>query len=142
MWFYDSPKEFAGVLSEKPEALYEIFSTLLAQGGVENTFRVGEFKAEPMEVNDEAMAIRIKYPKPVDMPLCFGAVAFFNKDFSKLRFFTLEKGEDIEGIFPVLCAWDENGEHFSYGTTSPDPDEQFVQCVDMYVGSKEKAGRE
>ena len=135
MWFYDSPKEFAGVLSEKPEALYEIFSTLMEQGGVENTFRAGEFKAEPLEISDTVTAIRIKYPKPQDEPLCFGALAFFNKDFDKLHFFTMEKGEDIEGIFPVLCSWDSNGEHFSHGTVSLDPDEQLLECVNMYIGS-------
>lgn len=134
MWFYDSPKEFVGVLSEKDTALFEILSELLARGEVENTFRAGEFKAEPVEVSDDAMALRIKYPKPQDAPLCFGAICFFNKDFDKLAFYTIEKGEDLEGGFPVLCSWDEDGSHSNYGKVSPDPDEQLVECVDNYLG--------
>ena len=134
MWFYDSPKEFVGVLSEKDTALFEILSELLARGEVENTFRAGEFKAEPVEVSDDAMALRIKYPKPKDAPLCFGAICFFNKDFDKLAFYTIEKGEDLEGGFPVLCSWDEDGSHSNYGKVSPDPDEQLVECVDNYLG--------
>ena len=134
MWFYDSPKEFAGVLSEKPEALYEIFSTLLAQGGVENTFHAGEFKAEPVDVSEDVMAIRIKFPKPVDTLLCHGALAFFNKGFDKLSFYTVEVGEDIEGGFPVLGAWDSDGTHYTYGKVSPDPEEQIAECVEKYLG--------
>ena len=134
MWFYDSPKEFVGVLSEKDTALFEILSELLSRGGVENTFRAGEFKTEPVEVSDDAMALRIKYPKPADAPLCFGAICFFNKDFDKLAFYTVEKGEDLEGGFPVLCSWDKDGSHSNYGKVSPDPDEQLVECVDNYLG--------
>ncbi|MCR5010297.1 MAG: hypothetical protein K6A91_05100 [Clostridia bacterium] len=134
MWFYNSPKEFIGVLSEKPDALFEILSVLLERGDVENTFRAGEFKVEPIEVNDDSMAIKIKYPKPADAPLCHGAVAFFNKDFDDLAFFTVEVGEDIEGGFPVLCAWDKDGNHINYGKVSPDTDEQFVECLDKYLG--------
>ena len=137
MWFYDSPKEFVGVLSEKSEALYEILSTLLAQAGVENTFRPGEFKAEPVEVNDDAAAIKIKFPKPQDEPLCHGAIVFFNKDFDKLAFYTAEVGADIEGGFPILGSWDKDGNHYNYGKVSPDPDEQLFECIEMYMGSKE-----
>ena len=134
MWFYDSPKEFAGVLSEKDTALFEILSELLARGEAENTFRPGEFRVEPVEVNEDTMAIKIKYPKPADAPLCFGAFCFFNKGFDKLRFFTIEKGEDIEGGFPVLGSWDADGAHSNYGKVSPDPDEQLVECIDKYLG--------
>ena len=133
-WFYESPKEFLGVLAENSGALHEISSELFRRAQLESPFSAADFSAEPGDVNDEVRILSIKFPAPSEQGLCHRAICFFDKTFTKLAYYTLEKGMDLEGSFPVLGFFDERGEHSSYGIVSPDKDEQFVQCVEIYMG--------
>ena len=107
---------------------------LFRRAQLESPFSASEFSAEPGDVNDEVRILSIKFPAPSEQGLCHRAICFFDKTFTKLAYYTLEKGMDLEGSFPVLGFFDEKGEHSSYGIVSPDKDEQFVQCVEIYMG--------
>ena len=133
-WFYEEPKNFIGVLSQEPKALFEIASELFRRANLEMPYKAAMFSAEPGEVNENVMVLRIKFPKPDAVPLCHGALCFFDKSFQNINYFTLEKGPDLEGDYPILCSWSKDGQHFNLGSVSPDPDEQLVQCIDMYMG--------
>ena len=132
-WFYGDPRDFANVVCTEKDALFNIVNELFSRAGLENPYKPEQFSVEPDEVNKSVAMVRIKFPKPERTPLCHSAICFFDKGFSKLKYFTLEMGEDIDAGFPILCTWTEKGEHFTSGKTSLDPDEQLIECIDMYM---------
>ncbi|MBR0131180.1 MAG: hypothetical protein IJM08_07730 [Firmicutes bacterium] len=132
-WFYGNPKEFAGVLATQPGALYSIIAEICSRAGVENTFVPREFSVEPDQISSDVAAIRIKFPKPPESPLCLSSVAFFDKTFEKVCYFTIEMGDETSAGFPVICSWEKNGEHINYGSESHDLDECLVKCVNQYM---------
>ena len=132
-WFYESPKEFLGVLSAEKTALWEISGELFRRAQMETPYRAEDFQTESSEVSEDAMMLSVKFPPPQKEGLCHRAVCFFDKTFTKLAYYTFEKGEDIEGGFPVLCLCDKDGVHYSMGKVSLDKDEQLVDCIEMYL---------
>ena len=133
-WFYEEPKQFVGVTGMEKTALFEIASELFRRAGVDNPYRAEHFSVEPGEVNKDIGLLIIKFPKPEKAPLCFRAFCFFDRDFRNVQYYTVEKGDDIESAFPILCTWTKEGEHFRSGSASPDPDEQLTECVEMFMG--------
>ena len=133
-WFYEEPKNFVGVLSQEQTALYEIANELFSRAGVANKFKADFFSVEPGDAAEDVAYLRLKFPKPEAVPLCKAAICLFDKSFENVCYFTLEKGPDLEGDFPILCSWSKEGEHFNFGSVSPDPDEQLVQCVEVFMG--------
>lgn len=132
-WFFESPKEFLGVLAENSGALHEISGELFRRALLESPYGPEDFKVEVDMVNDSARTLSIKFPAPTEEGLCHRAICIFDKTFSKLAYYTLEKGIDLEGAFPVLFARDAEGNRFPMGSVSLDKDEQLTQCIDMYL---------
>ena len=132
-WFFESPKEFLGVLATDSSVLHRISGELFSSSQLESPYRPEDFSVSADGVNDEVWSLSIRFPAPSAEGLCHRAICIFDKTFSKLAYYTLEKGMDLEGSFPVLGEWNEKGEHSGFGIVSPDRDEQLVQCVEMYM---------
>ena len=138
-WFYEEPKEFVGVNCMQNTALYEILSEMFRRAGLDNPYSPGQFSVESGEVNENIGMLRIKFPKAQEEHLCHGAICFFDKGFKYTGYFTIEKGKDVDEAFPVLCSWSKEGEHFGYGKVSPDPDEQLMECISVFMGKYSEA---
>ena len=132
-WFFGNPKEFIGVICQDKSSLFSILNELFERAEVDNPYKPGHFSVDPDMVSDTVGMIKIKFPKPENEPLCHSIVCFFDKTFKYLGFFTFEKGGEMDENFPIMCTWSSEGEHFSYGKVSPDPDEQLIECIDVYM---------
>jgi len=131
--FYDDKKTFIGLMASSPVAIYEIINELFKRNGQDNPFRPGDFSVEPTMINDQVAMLKLKFPNPPASPLCHRSFVFFDKSFEKTMYFCMEKGDEISGGFPVICSWEPDGSHVSYGSESPDEDEQMVRCAGIYL---------
>jgi len=136
-WFYDDPKQFVGVTSMEPTALFEIVNELFRRAGVENPYKAGQFGVEYVEVSKNVGVLNVRFPKAENSPLCHSAMCFFDKEFKYIRYYTVEKGDDTKEKFPVMGVWAKDGdklEHIALGMASLDPDDRMMECIDMFMG--------
>ena len=132
-WFFETKKEFLGVICTQPQALHSILTELFARNGKENPYGPESFKVEPEQVREDIVMVKISFPKPPAAPLCISTIVIFDKTFEKVSYFCIEKGDDATGGFPVVCSWEADGRHINYGPESHDPDDCALKCVNIHM---------
>ena len=132
-WFYEEKRDFIGLIAQQPQALYSILSELYTRSEMDNPFTPDEFRVEPEQLNEDVAMLKIRFPKPPAAPLCISAVVVFDKTFEKVCYYSIEKGDEVTGGFPVVCSWEADGTHVNYGAESHDEDECLVKCVSLYM---------
>ena len=102
--------------------------------GYQCPYRKSDFRLRSVPVGrDEApdrfTVLEIDMPEPEFTPQCYKLFICYDARFSKLQYFTLEKGLQGE---KVLCGWDADGVHLNYGFPSDSEEELFRRIVSIY----------
>ena len=73
--------------------------------------------------------LEIVFPEPPMAPLCERVFICHDERMEKLRYYTVEKS-----IFrPMLCRWDEDGQHSNYGDAPADAEAQLGRVLELYA---------
>lgn len=136
-WFFEGKGRFVELLVNDDTVLYRIINDIFKNEAVENPYKEEQFKIEISKIIEEVMMIKIILPYPEDEPLCYWCYLFFNKQYDKLGFFSIEKGNNIAGktneTVPFLCSWTADGAHNNYGSCSIEDNQDFIKCADIYM---------
>ncbi len=132
-WFFEEKKKFVIAALNDSTFLHRVLSDIFKNEGLENPYKAEEFVAEPAKVREDIMMLRIIYPMPADEPLCYCSYMFFDNDFEKTSFYTIEKGDPKEGPLPYACEWTTDGVHHKLGRCSFENMGDFKICVDAHM---------
>lgn len=78
--------------------------------------------------------MKITYPEPEEVPLCYCSYIFFTPEFNHLAYFCVEKGEG----HAFLCRWTQEESHEKFGEVAMDEQGQILQCLNIYLDMREK----
>lgn len=133
-WLYNEKETLVYALLSRDDLLYAVISDMLSEQGLLNPYSPGQFKAVPLEPEDDVCGIKIMFPEPEDEPLCYYAILFFDWNFTRLSYFTVERGNDFGRQRPFICGWDKNGTHLNYGSLEFDDDSILELCRSIHNG--------
>ncbi len=113
---YRAEQDYKPVLIEHPEVLYTMFDKMCKDKEIENTYKESDFSTQAFRFDDEWLCIVIDFPAPDRPPLGVQAYMIFDKEGKRCGYYILELGKnEKDEICGYICAWDENGNHGSYG---------------------------
>lgn len=142
-WFFEKKFNFIMVLLEDKEFLYKASSAIFEEFEVENPYSKEDFKVETAKMAEEVMVVKMIFPKPEKEPLCYSSYLFFDKEFKKVSYFCIERGDEEK--CPFVCSWEPNGEHNNYGNCTFKNHNDFMSCADIHMeqkyGLRRKNGR-
>jgi len=124
---FDNPKKTIICLSHPTlNYYYDLLDALYEENGMKNPYKVEDFKIERFSYEDVLIAV-INLPEPEQGPLCRRLYILFDKKFSKVKYFTIEKSANLFGEISkednsdisFLCGWDKKKRHNNYGPIVP-----------------------
>lgn len=136
-WFFEGKDRFVGMILNDKTVLFRIIDDMFRKEEIKNPYTEEQFKTETAKIAEETMMIKIMLPDPEDVPLCYCCYLFFDKDFEKPGFFSIEKGNNIGSktskTIPFVCSWTADGSHNNYGNCSLENSQDFIKCADIYI---------
>lgn len=136
LWFFEDKDKLLGALLQDKDMLFKIINNIFEKEGVENPYSKEQFSVLPKRVAEDVMALKISFPEPEQEPLCYCCYLFFDKEFAKLRYYCVEKGQEVYGgervVYPFICSWTQDGGHLNHGNCAMVDDGDFKRCVELY----------
>ncbi|MBE5943198.1 MAG: hypothetical protein E7264_11780 [Lachnospiraceae bacterium] len=132
-WFFDEGKQLVAMLLHEKSILFELIDDIFTKEGVENPYKKEDFDVDAAKITDEVMMLKIIFPEPEDVPLCYCSYMFFNMDFDKIDYFCIERAEDNDSTCPFVCSWTQEGSHINYGRCSSENNNDLIMCADIYM---------
>ena len=132
-WFFEDKMELIAMLLHDKKTLPGILSRIFEKEGLENPYTEDQFNVEPAKLTDEIMMLKLTFPEPEEEPLCYCAYLFFDKDFKKPAYYSIEKGNEESGDQVFVCSWTAKGKHVNHGTSTLEDQHDFLSCVEVYM---------
>lgn len=128
-WVYRDTEGFVESLLEQREYLYGIAKEFYLENHAELPYGPEEFSLETIMEGDGRIVLKLDFPFPEQMPLCYHAYLFFDKKLEKIDYYSIEKS-GIDEKEAVLCGWKQDGSHMNYGKL--DLKDAFNRCMELY----------
>lgn len=132
-YFFVHKKNFVDRITRNKDAVYNILDKLFKDNNLENIYKKEDFNAELGKVTDEVTLIKITFPKPEVEPLCYSAYIFYDKNFEKLGYYCIEKGNEGNNFTPYVASWTKEGRHENHGTCTLENNEDLLKCADLHM---------
>lgn len=131
--FFEEKARFIGMLLQDKGVLYRIINDIFEKEEVQNPYEEEQFGIEAAKITEDVMMLKIIFPEPEEEPLCYCSYMFFDKDFEKIRYFCIEKGNGVGQPQPFVCSWDKDGTHLNHGNCTFEEHGDFKKCADIYM---------
>ena len=138
-FFFDEDINLVKDAHDNPEIIFMLFDDLCKNQEVEHPYTVKDFKCGffTMDPDEKWLSMVIRFPEPVQTPLCYDIYFFFDRDFSKKGCYTLEYNTKVrkhsqktatpDGKIQehttlkqepcgFLCSWTKDHTHVNYGS--------------------------
>ena len=122
--FYADKPDFFAALAEDPGILFEIFNDACKGNEIEQPYAPDDFDVEKLRMDDEYLCLKLTFPIPKRVTLCFEIYLFQKLDRTGRGCYTLERAKDAGGNVLILGGWDAEEKHHNYGNF-PMEDEDF-----------------
>lgn len=135
-WIHEEGTTFVAMLLQDKGLLYRIINDIFEKEGVENPYREEQFQVESGKAAEDVMMVKICFPEPEDEPLCYCGYLFLDKEFEKVSYVVIERGNSFGKELPFVCVWEfEDGGpmHVNYGNCEKDGQDDFVRAMDVYM---------
>ena len=132
--FYGAKGGFIMAINKDLQELNRVFHKSASDAEVEEEVPEDFMHTELVYVDDDKKDYLqiVEFNGPEECPLCKIAVMRFDKDFTKLMYYTFEY--EFDGSAPVLCGWDEEGNHLNFG----DKAETVPEMLEIIASKIEK----
>lgn len=132
-YFFTRKKQFIDVIIKNNNAIFNIIDKLFTEKNIKNIYKKEDYKVEIGKVTDLVTLIKISFPTPEVEPLCYCSYIFYDNNYEKIGYFTIEKGDKASNYLPYVASWNSEGKHENYGNCSFDKNEDLLKCVDIYM---------
>ncbi|RKM56743.1 hypothetical protein D6856_14700 [Butyrivibrio sp. XB500-5] len=131
-WFYEDKEQFIGILINDKSVLFRVINDIFEKEEVANPYSEDDFDVITAKVTEDVFMVKINFPEPEEEPLCYCSYLFFDKEFEKINYFCIEKGNEASDNYPYVCSWGESG-HSNYGNCTFDEHNDYLMCADLYM---------
>lgn len=132
--FYQKQDVFIKAVLSNKELLYQILNDMFIENEIENPYTPEDVPISVIKLHDTLFVLKITYPEPEEVPLCYCSYIFFTPEFNHLAYFCVEKGEGRA----FLCRWTQESNHENFGEVAMDEQGQILQCLNIYLDMREK----
>ena len=132
--FYQKQDGFIKAVLSNKELLYQILNDMFVENEIENPYTPEDVSISVIKLPDTLFVLKITYPEPEEVPLCYCSYIFFTPEFNHLAYFCVEKGEG----HAFLCHWTQEESHENFGEVDLDEQAQILQCLNIYLEMREK----
>lgn len=137
-WYYKDKGNFvAALVQEDSTLLFHIMGEICEKEHVRMPYTADMYSFELYGISEDVMLLRQSMPEPSDEPLCFRVYFMFDRQFEKMGYYTVEKGQ---GDDLYLCGWDAEGNHANYGGCPDGERPETDRIIDIYMGHFRKNG--
>ena len=131
-WFYVDKMAFVEMLIQSEGVIYRIISGIFDKEYVENPYKEDQFTVNGARLPDGLYMIRIGFPPPEEVPLCYCSYLFFDEAFEKTGFYCIEKGCVKDDGSAFICSWASDGSHINHGRCLLERKNVFIRCVELH----------
>lgn len=137
-WFFEEGEQFASFLGEQGHVYPQMVRRIYEKNEVEFPYEDDDFAVRMIKVAEDIYCICIMMPEPEKETDCLYIMMFFDENFSRRAYFTIERGFSLfEGQqLTYCCEWKEDGEHLSYGQCSDDIVECLQRCAEVFLAEE------
>lgn len=132
--FYQKQDVFIKAVLSNKELLYQILNDMFIENEIENPYTPEDVPISVIKLHDTLFVLKITYPEPEEVPLCYCSYIFFTPEFNHLAYFCVEKGEG----YAFLCRWTQEESHEKFGEVAMDEQGQILQGLNIYLDMREK----
>jgi hypothetical protein len=94
--FFHHTEAFLSRFTINDNELFELFDIVCKDTKMDNLYKKEDFKIERYRMADDVFVIKLIMPEPECSPGCYFIYCFFDLEFKKLGFYTIEKDEDAD----------------------------------------------
>lgn len=136
-WFFEEKQHLIGALLQDHHILYRVVDDLFRKEDLDNPYTAEQFDIVPVRLDDKNFMLEVFFPEPEESPLCYHSLLFFDSEFEKTGFFTIEKGPLFgDGGKRFVCRWTADGTHANFGSHKFEEGEDIKFCISLFL-SKE-----
>lgn len=130
-WLYtEKEKLILTFANEQQKVPFLVMSDLCQREGLEMPYPEEDYQFTLYPVAENVLGGVLTLPEPEEEPLCYRVYFVFNKEFDRLAYYTLEKGQEEEYF---LCGWDAEKTHSNYGSVDLDEEQIRAKIRKLYL---------
>lgn len=134
--------DFIGSVVHDVRVLNKVLTDICAEEGLENPFTDDSWDRDYVRMSQNIFILKIKFPAPFVSPLAYSGYLVYDRDFKKVKYYTLEKSDSRFGSSVIVGSM-ESGNHYNYGELDElgfclDDEGLFDYFYQMYGPEEEK----
>ena len=139
--YYQYRGVFINRLAKERDILYKLFCLFADHNEVKHNYSENQFRIDSGKLDDKVYYLAFTFPDPEESPLCKYAYLFFDLNFSKAAYFTVERGNEANFTnreramkMPYyVCSWTQEGNHENFGTHDIWADDGLGVCFKLFT---------
>lgn len=132
-WFFEEKSRFVGLFLSDKHMLFRVINDIFKKEKIDNPYEDDNFKIEASRITEDIMMLIFTFPKPEEEPLCYCSYLFFDKEFEKLSYFCIEKGNPEGDNYPFVCSWTSDGSHLNHGNCTFEDHNDLLRCAEIHM---------
>ena len=128
-FFEDRVKFVNALAAQGSNVLYAGLKGVLDHFNIESPYTLDMFGVDVMQYSQDVLIIKVTFPEPDEVQLCYCAYMIFDPKCKKQMYFCAEKGAE----HTFLCGWNKANEHINYGTCVPTDDDALSRSISIYL---------
>ena len=132
-WFFKDGEQFIGAVINDKHILFRIISGVFKDEKVDNPYSDEDFRVTGSKIKEDLTMLKFTFPEPEEEPLCYCSYLFFDKEFQKISYFCIEKGNELSDDMPFVCSWTEDGTHLNHGNCTFEDNNDLLTCLDIHM---------
>ena len=129
-FFFEEGMNLIGGLITEKDFAYQMMKKVCDDNAVEMPYPKELFLFEQFKTEDKILGGKIFLPAPTQASACYVIYLLFNLQFDKIRFFTVERGEEETDV--ILGEWTKDGEHLNHGKADLRDSDGLNQAIAIY----------
>ena len=129
--FYENRQGVPVGIKKNPDVIHLNWENILKNYNLEDPFPQDAWKTQMFEIDPHLACIRLLCPEAVNETDCCWIFMLFRYDFTKMYYFTVEKGGFL-GAGPYLCGWNPELKHILFGQCEPDREKALDRAIELF----------
>lgn len=131
--FFEEKSRFVGFILSDKHILFRIIDDFFQKEKIDNPYEDDNFKIVASRITEDVTMLNFIFPEPEEEPLCYSSYLFFDKEFEKLSYFCIEKGNPESVNYPFVCSWTSDGSHLNHGNCTFEEHNDLLRCVELHM---------
>ena len=129
--FYENRQGVPVGVKKNPDVIHLNWENILKKYDLSDPYPSEAWKTEMFEIDPHLACLRLLCPEPEKETFCYWIYMLFRYDFSKLYYFTVEKGGFLDSG-PFLCGWNPELKHVMFCGVEKDREKALDRAIELF----------